>query len=130
VREIAAFFCIAIAGALFFYWLSRTVYLRLRGKRTLGTVTGVRKDESGDGTVFYPIIKFTTDSGVTIEQESNVGTSGAEDFFHPGRQVEVLYSPTNPKLFAIVGYDAAVVLCVMLLLAIIGGICYWGTTQQ
>jgi hypothetical protein len=130
VKDIAVIFCIAVAGALFLYWLIRTCYLRLRGKRTLGTVTGVRKDESSDSTVFYPIIKFTTDSGVTIEQESNVGTSGAKDFFHPGRQVEVLYSPTNPELFAIVGYDSEVILLIFLLLAIIGGVCYWGATQQ
>jgi hypothetical protein len=121
---------IGIGIAIFLYALGRTLYLRLRGKRTLGTVTGVRKDESGDGTLFYPTIKFTTDAGVTIEQESNVGTSGAKDFFHLGRQVEIFYSPTNPKLFAIVGYDTEVILLVLLLFAIIGSVLYWASTQQ
>jgi hypothetical protein len=121
---------LGIAIAIFLYVLFRTLYLQLWGSRTLGTVVGVRKDDSGDSTIFYPIVKFTTTSGVTVEAECTAGTSGAKDFFHPGRQVEILYSPTNPKVFAIAGYDSTVILYIGLLAAFIGGIFYWVSTRQ
>lgn len=124
------YIALGVGAGILLYALWRTFYLRLYGRRTLGTVVGVRKDNSDDTMLFYPIVKFTTAAGATLELESNVGTSGAKDFFHPGRQVDILYSPTNPKLFVIVGYDAAVLQAILLLVAFVGGIIYWISTLQ
>lgn len=68
-----------------------------------GTVTDVKTRTStshtGDGprlrTYRYPVVRFQTHDGRTVEFESETGTSG---FSHkPGEQVEVLYDPLKPE---------------------------------
>jgi hypothetical protein len=121
---------LGIGVAILGYAIFRVYYLRLYGRRTLGTIVGLRKDDSGDGTVYYPIVKFTTDAGITIELESGLGTSEANDFFRIGQQVDILYAPKRPKMFSIVGYDSDVLLGVLLIAAFVGGVFYWISTVQ
>jgi hypothetical protein len=124
------YIAIGIGVSILVYALFRIFYLRLYGSRTLGTIVGVRKDSSSDSTVFYPIVKFTTDAGVTLELESSFGSSQTNDFFRVGQQVDILYAPKHPKMFSIVGHDSHVLISVVLLLAIIGGVLYWFNTRQ
>ena len=67
------------------------------------TVTDVKTRTStshtGDGprlrTYRYPVVRFQTRDGRTVEVESETETSGFSQ--KPGEQVEVLYDPLNPE---------------------------------
>lgn len=75
---------LGVVATIFLYTLFRALRLRLHGVRTTGTVTGVRRDDSGDGPVFHPLVRFTTRTGVSVDVESGFGTSGGEDYFYIG----------------------------------------------
>lgn len=121
---------LGVVAIIFLTTLFQALRLRLYGVRTTGTVTGLRRDDSGDGTVFHPLVRFTTRKGVSIEVESGFGTSVGEDYFYIGRQVDILYLPRNPKVFAIVGYESETILYLMLGAAFVIGIFYWISTLQ
>ncbi|GAA4386241.1 DUF3592 domain-containing protein [Hymenobacter koreensis] len=89
-------------------WIAwRILYLRLKGRSTVGTVVKLIKDDTGDGTVYFPVIAFDTAEGLHIEAKSVHGTEEAGGYFCIGDKVNVIYSPNNPQLFAIKGYDSA-----------------------
>jgi hypothetical protein len=58
-----------------------------------GTVIDLKEsyDSQDDTTVYYPIVRFTTAEGRTVEFESNVSSS-----HDVGDRVEVLYDPDDP----------------------------------
>ena len=124
------YIALGVVAAIFLYTLFRALRLRLYGARTTGTVTGLRRDDSGENSVFHPIVRFTTRTGDSVEVESGFGTSGSDDFFYIGREVDILYLPHNPRVFAIVGYESETILYMMLGAAFVGGVFYWITTQQ
>jgi hypothetical protein len=121
---------LGVVATIFFYTLFRALRLRLYGARTTGTVTGLRRDDSGDGPVFHPLVRFTTHTGVSVEVESGFGMSNGVDFFYVGRQVDILYLPRNPRVFTIVGYESETILYLMLGAAFVGGVFYWISTVQ
>jgi hypothetical protein len=115
--------------AMFLYAAYRVLYLHLRGKRTIGTIVELRRDDSGDGVVFHPKVKFTTNTGTTIIAESTFGTPEAGTFYRVGEEVEIRYSASKPTFFAIVGYDVAAVLMLLLFAAGTCAILYWNYSQ-
>jgi hypothetical protein len=98
---------LAAAGAVFLVLGVRS-FLRTRrfvsqATSATGTVTDVQTRTStshtGDGprlrTYRYPVVRFQTQDGRTVEFESETGTSGFSQ--KPGEQVEVLYDPLKPE---------------------------------
>lgn len=67
---------------------------RRRAQRTRGLVVGLRASSSGDGTVYYPTIRFTTLYGQQVEAETPYGSSPPPA--RPGQEVPVLYDPATP----------------------------------
>jgi hypothetical protein len=74
-----------------------------RASSATGTVTEVRTRTStshtGDGprmrTYRYPVVRFQSQDGRTVEFESETGTSSFSQ--GPGEQVEVIYDPLRPE---------------------------------
>jgi uncharacterized protein DUF3592 len=68
-----------------------------------GTVTDVKvqtsRSHTGDGpqvrSYRYPVVRFQTQDGRSVEFESKTGTSGFSQ--KPGEQIEVLYDPLKPE---------------------------------
>ena len=100
-------FVLAAAGAWFLVVGVRN-YLRTRrfvseASSATGTVTDVKtrtsRSHTSDGsrlrTYSYPVVRFQTHDGQTVEFESETGTSGFSQ--RPGEQVEVLYDPLKPE---------------------------------
>ena len=64
-------------------------------ERTTGTVIDLSEDfSSDDGTVYYPVVRFTTAEGRTVEFRSSTGSSPPPDV---GDRVEVLYDSDDPQ---------------------------------
>jgi hypothetical protein len=61
--------------ALFLWAAHRALYLHLRGVRTTGTIIAIVEDKASDGPVFNLVVTFTTRSGETRQQLSQL--SGA-----------------------------------------------------
>jgi hypothetical protein len=59
-----------------------------------GTVIDLSEDSTSDGTVYYPVVRFTTAEGRTVEFRSSTGSSSAPDV---GDRVEVLYDSDDPQ---------------------------------
>jgi hypothetical protein len=60
-----------------------------------GTVIDLSEDfSSDDGTVYYPVVRFTTAEGRTVEFRSSTGSSSPPDV---GDRVEVLYDSDDPQ---------------------------------
>ncbi|MBD2596190.1 DUF3592 domain-containing protein [Nostoc spongiaeforme FACHB-130] len=69
-----------------------------------GTVINVVKHKSRDSkgrssTIYYPVIKFTANSGKVVEFEAGSGSNPPA--YSPGQQVEILYNPQEPESAAI-----------------------------
>ena len=98
---------LAVVGAVFLVLgirnFVRTRRFVGRASSATGTVTDVKMRTStshtGDGpsmrTYRYPIVRFQTQDGRTVEFESKTGTSSFSQ--GPGEQVEVLYDPLKPE---------------------------------
>ena len=67
---------------------------RRRARRTRGMVVRLRASRSGDGTVYYPTIRFTTTYGQQVEAETTHGSNPPPAL--PGEEVPVLYDPAKP----------------------------------
>jgi hypothetical protein len=59
-----------------------------------GTVIDLSEDSTSDGTVYYPVVRFTTAEGRTVEFRSSTGSSSPPDV---GDRVEVLYDSDDPQ---------------------------------
>jgi uncharacterized protein DUF3592 len=70
--------------------------LRTYGRRVPGVVVRLRFDpnEHGGGQ-YYPVLRFQTHDGDTVETESDLGTNPAP--VRPGQQVAVVYDPAKPR---------------------------------
>jgi hypothetical protein len=116
--------------ALFVYTAYRVLYLQLRGQRTMGTITELVPDDSGDGRVYHPVVTFTTRTGVVVVAKSPYGMAGAGTYFRVGERVPILYAAQKPHFFAIAGYDVAGVFYAFLAAAGAGAVFYWGFLKQ
>jgi len=99
-------FLLSAVGAVFLVLgirnFVRTRRFVSRASSATGTVTDVKirtsTSHSGEGTRVrryrYPVVRFQTQDGRTVEFESETGTSSFSQ--GPGAQVEVLYDPLKP----------------------------------
>ena len=98
---------LAVVGAVFLVLgirnFVRTRRFVGRASSATGTVTVVKTrtstSHSSEGTRVrryrYPVVRFRTQDGRTVETESETGTSSFSR--RPGEQVEVLYDPLRPE---------------------------------
>lgn len=64
--------------------------------KIIALVERLSTDSDGDSSfVYYPVVRFTTNAGEPTVFEANAGSNPPA--FTLGQQVEVLYSPQNPK---------------------------------
>jgi Protein of unknown function (DUF3592) len=98
-------FLLSVVGAVFLVLgirnLVRTRRFVGRALSATGTVTDVKNrrstSHSSEGSRIrrYPVVRFQTQEGRTVEFESETGTSSFSQ--GPGEQVEVLYDPLRPE---------------------------------
>jgi hypothetical protein len=72
----------------------RTRRLLQIGAMARGTVVGADEDTDEDGTTYYPVVRFPTADGRTVEFTSAVGYSSKPDV---GGAVDVRYLPHDPE---------------------------------
>jgi hypothetical protein len=61
--------------------------------QAIGVVQSLRPERLQRTTIYFPIIQFTTASGVTVTAESKTSKSGLSI----GQKIPVLYDPNDPK---------------------------------
>ena len=98
-------FLLSVVGAVFLVLgirnFVRTRRFVSRALSATGTVTDVKNrrstSHSSEGSRIrrYPVVRFQTQEGRTVEFESETGTSSFSQ--GPGEQVEVLYDPLKPE---------------------------------
>jgi hypothetical protein len=98
---------------------------RETGVLTTGNVVGMEERYDSDGSMYAPIIRFTTIEGEVVEFTSSTWSRPAA--YGPGDTVEVLYQPDDPNGAevdsAFERYGASAILgLVGLLLAVVGGV--------
>jgi Protein of unknown function (DUF3592) len=82
-----------VGGAIFFVHTKRFV---AGAERTTGTVIDLSRKTDSEGEVaYYPVVRFTTAEGRTVEFVSSSGSSPASK--SEGDRVEVLYDPDDPR---------------------------------
>jgi hypothetical protein len=76
--------------------LVRTVQFVQRAEHATGTVIDLSRETDSEGSVtFYPVVRFTTGVGKTIEFKSSSGSSPPSH--SEGDTVDVLYDPDDPN---------------------------------
>jgi Protein of unknown function (DUF3592) len=98
-------FLLSVVGAVFLILgirsFVRTRRFVSRALSATGTVTDVKirtsTSHSSEGSRIrrYPVVRFRTQDGRTVETESETGTSSFSR--RPGERVEVLYDPLRPE---------------------------------
>ena len=84
---------VLIVGAVMFVLTVRFV---AEAEHATGTVVDLSRRSNSEGTVlFYPVVRFVTANGETIEFVSSSGSAPALE--SPGDRVEVLYDPDDPS---------------------------------
>jgi hypothetical protein len=111
--------------ALFAWAAYRVLYLHLRGLRTSGTIIDIVDDKTSDGPVFNLVVRFTTNTGITIKAKSFYGSKETASYYRIGEQVSILYSVKNPRVFIIEGYDVAGLFFLFLFAAAVCAVVYW-----
>ena len=82
---------LAVAWAVLAYRAQRR-FLR-RALQAIGVVQSLRAERLQRTTIYFPVIQFTTASGVTVTTESKTSKSG----LNVGQKIPVLYDPNDPK---------------------------------
>ena len=82
---------LAVAWAVLAYRAQR----RFLGRalQAIGVVQSLRAERLQRTTIYFPVIQFTTASGVTVTAESKTSRNG----LFIGQKVPVLYDPNDPK---------------------------------
>lgn len=81
----------------------RTLQFVAGAERVTGTVIDLSRESDSEGTVtFYPVVRFTTADGRTVEFVSSSGSSPPSESV--GDRVEVLYDPDDPQDARLTGF--------------------------
>jgi hypothetical protein len=80
-----------LAGAATFVHTKRFV---AGAEHATGTVVDHSSSSTSEGIVYYPVVRFTTAEGRTVEFSSSSGSSSPPDV---GDRVEVRYDPDDPQ---------------------------------
>ena len=85
-----------VALVIAFLWLNSTKERLKSMVHHLGTVVEkIRVERPGETANFYPVIEFKTQTGEVFRFEGK--TSGPENEYKIGEQVEILYDPQDPQ---------------------------------
>ncbi len=82
---------LAVAWAVLAYRAQRRFLLR--ALQVIGVVQSLRAEKLQTTTIYFPVIQFTTVSGMTVTAESKTSKSG----LFIGQKIPVLYDPNDPK---------------------------------
>jgi len=82
---------LAVAWAVLAYRAQRR-FLRT-ALQAIGVVQSLRAETLQRSTIYFPVIQFTTTSGVVVTAESKTSRSGLS----VGQKIQVLYDPNDPK---------------------------------
>ena len=82
---------LAVAWAVLAYRAQRRFLLR--ALQVIGVVQSLRAEKLQRTTIYFPVIQFTTVSGMTVTAESKTSKSG----LFIGQKIPVLYDPNDPK---------------------------------
>jgi len=82
---------LAVAWAVLAYRAQRRFLLR--ALQVIGVVQSLRAEKLQRTTIYFPVIQFTTVSGMTVRAESKTSKSG----LFIGQKIPVLYDPNDPK---------------------------------
>ncbi|WP_028799950.1 DUF3592 domain-containing protein [Streptomyces sp. 142MFCol3.1] len=107
------------------YGLRRAGVLRRTGVTVEGRIVrhDVRRNDEG-GTFYHPVAAWTTGDGRDCAYSSRLGRGSVRAGFGVGAVVTVRYDPTDPRRFAIQGWDTA---AVDLLFTVLGSVFTAGT---
>ncbi|MGW7519817.1 DUF3592 domain-containing protein [Streptomyces sp. NPDC054796] len=84
--------------------IRRTYVLRRRGAKAYGQVVAHRTSSGAkSGTLYHPVIAWTTDTGLRKEEATSTGRSWVGSF-QPGTQVVVRYDSTDSNRWIVEGY--------------------------
>jgi hypothetical protein len=112
-------------GIIFFvvgiYILRKEIALRKNGVRATGVIVDVIRERSEDGTLFRPVVQFTTHEGQKIVWRCSWG--GTHWKTSRGEQMRIIYDPQNPQevirsnwssaVSAVAFVSAGVLLCII-----------------
>ncbi len=82
---------LAVAWAVLAYRAQRRFLLR--ALQVIGVLQSLRAEKLQTTTIYFPVIQFTTVSGMTVTAESKTSKSG----LFIGQKIPVLYDPNDPK---------------------------------
>jgi hypothetical protein len=97
-RDWVPLVCLALGVGLLLASAATFVHIQrfmAGAEHATGTVIDLSEDlSSNDGTVYYPVVRFTTAEGRTVEFRSSTGSSSPPDV---GDRVDVLYDADDPQ---------------------------------
>jgi hypothetical protein len=96
-RNWVALVCLALGVGMLLASVATFVHTKrftAGAEHATGTVIDLSEDFTSDGTVYYPVVRFTTAAGRTVEFGSSSGSSSPPDV---GDRVEVLYDLDDPQ---------------------------------
>jgi hypothetical protein len=84
-------------------YLGRAVFqLQSTGERVRGTVLFCELQKTLHGSSYYPVVKFTTLTGLPVQFRDRMG--GDSPPYHEGEPVDVLYFPVSPQATATIDH--------------------------
>ena len=89
-----------LAGGLL-WWQSTRSFLA-QASMAEGTVVALRLSRSSDSSAYYPVVRYATADGRTIEFVSSAGSNPPS--YSEGEKVQVLFQPANPRHAKINGF--------------------------
>jgi hypothetical protein len=99
-----------------FLWQKGNHLLRT-GKKAQAVIFKNNYDSSGDGGVYYPVVRFLTDKQEWVTQQLNIGYSPAKE---EGTKLEVIYDPEDPSNVEI---NSTFLLEILPRILVISGVC-------
>ncbi len=78
-----------------FYWFRRVSSFAANALKVRGVVIELVKDDSGDGLIYRPLVRFIDLSGIEQNFQGQVGSNPSA--FKVGELVKVLYHPEQPE---------------------------------
>ncbi len=107
---------VAFLMAIFSLW--KEVTMRRGGVRTIGVIVDVarevQQDETGNSTLYRPLVQFVTNDGQQILWKCTDASSSWRNA--RGKSMRIIYAPRNPQRVIRnhwTGYAAIVILCLL-----------------
>ncbi len=119
--ELVIAIIVLLVSSLCTYGLINLLYkvkrLTEKGIKVEGIIKDLETTDFDDRGVRYPVVRFSTRDGVTIEGKNNIGVIFGN--FKKGQMVEVCYNPKNPNEFIISSFSSLIFSYVGVILGIV-----------